>query len=68
MQLRVGNLVKHKSGGPIMIVDWAPAYPVQMEVGCIWVEDRKTKAGHFQPAVLQPVFADGTPRNYDDET
>jgi hypothetical protein len=24
MPLREGNLVKHKSGGQIMVVDWAP--------------------------------------------
>jgi hypothetical protein len=50
-----------------MMVDWAPAHPVQTEVGCIWVEDGQTKAGHFQPTVLQTVYADGTPRNYEDE-
>jgi len=68
MRFRVGNFVKHKSGGPIMVVDDAPAWPVQTEpIGCVWVEDGQTKAAQFHPAVLQAVYGDGSPRNYDDE-
>ena len=65
MQLRVGDLVRHKSGGPIMMVDWAPAYPVQREVGCSWVEDGQKKAAYFDPAVLQTVYGDSSPRSDD---
>jgi uncharacterized protein YodC (DUF2158 family) len=72
MWLRPGNLVRHKSGGPIMMVDTAPPESMWLpnpdfECWCVWVEDRVRKAGVFRFSHLQTVYADGSPRNYDEE-
>jgi hypothetical protein len=37
------------------------------ECWCVWVEDRVRKAGVFRLSHLQTVYADGSPRNYDEE-
>ncbi|MFK4502117.1 uncharacterized protein YodC (DUF2158 family) [Bradyrhizobium japonicum] len=73
MRLRPGNLVTHKSGGPIMMIErvwpehlWLSNrsnYPCD----CIWVEDRVQKAATFPVLDLQAVHADGSPRSYDTE-
>jgi hypothetical protein len=34
---------------------------------CVWVEDRKKMVADFDQELLQSVYADGSPRNYDDE-
>jgi hypothetical protein len=34
---------------------------------CVWVEDRVRKGGTFRVSQLQTVYADGSPRNYDEE-
>lgn len=75
MILRPGNLVRHRSGGAIMMVDDlisrerfgrssfvrdAPHY-------CTWLENGTKKISSFHPSELQCAYADGTPRNYDDE-
>jgi uncharacterized protein YodC (DUF2158 family) len=73
MILRPGNLVRHKSGGPIMMIDdlisrdeftWnvrdAPH-------DCTWLENGVKKTGSFRASELQCVYADETPRNYDGE-
>jgi uncharacterized protein YodC (DUF2158 family) len=73
MWLRVGNLVRHKSGGPIMMVD--AALPDGMWLldhdeaccSCVWVESRVRKFGTFRSSHLETVYADGSPRNYDAE-
>jgi hypothetical protein len=72
MRLRSGNLVRHKSGGPIVMVDLAPPESLWLidpdfECWCIWVEDRVRKSAGHRASHLQPVYADGSPRNYDDE-
>ena len=70
---RPGNLVKHKSGGPIMMIEIAPpegmwlVNPTDFECYCVWVEDRVRKGGVFRLSHLQPVYADGSPRNYGEE-
>ena len=70
MQLRVGNLVRHKSGGPIMMVSRVlPRLPMMafFKYECTWVEDNKKLVEEFDEKLLQTVYADGSPRNYDDE-
>jgi uncharacterized protein YodC (DUF2158 family) len=72
MFLRPGNLVRHKSGGPIMMIDdlissegiWG-FYDAPHQ--CAWVEDGVKKFDNFRAPELQCVHADGTPRNYDAE-
>jgi uncharacterized protein YodC (DUF2158 family) len=61
--LRVGNLVRHKAGGPIMMVDWA-SQTWQRQVCCVWVENRQKQAANFDAASLQAVYGDGSPRMY----
>jgi uncharacterized protein YodC (DUF2158 family) len=73
MYLRPGNLVRHKSGGPIMMIDDA----VSLEEGpgfvddpyhqCAWVEAGTKRFGTFRASQLQWVHVDGTPRNRDEE-
>jgi len=70
MWFRDGNLVKHKSGGPIMMVERAP--PERLRnwgdwISCVWVEDGQRNVKLFYSGELQAVYADGTPRNYDDK-
>jgi len=71
MRLRPGNLVRHKSGGPIMMIE--KAWPEHLWLfnrsnypcDCIWVEGRIRKAATFPALDLQAVHADGSPRSYD---
>lgn len=73
MRLKPGNLVTHKSGCPIMLIDrvWPEHlwlmnrsdYPCD----CTWVEDRVPRAATFLATQLRPVYADGSPRSYDEE-
>ena len=70
MWFRDGNLVRHKSGGPIMIVD--KAFPERWRnwvpwISCVWVVNGQKNVTFFHAGELQTVYADGTPRNYDDE-
>ncbi|MCG2642446.1 MULTISPECIES: hypothetical protein [Bradyrhizobium] len=73
MFLRPGNLVRHKSGGPIMMIDdqvsiegmWGSYDDPHHQ--CAWVENGIKKFGTFRASQLQCVYADGTPRNYDEE-
>ena len=75
MILRPGNLVRHKSGGPIMMVDdLIPREQFRGAFGfydshhdCTWLENGLKKTGSFRPSELKCVYADGTPRNYDEE-
>ena len=75
MVLRPGNLVRHKSGGPIMMVDdlvsreefGRSSFVRDAGHDCTWLENGVKKIGSFRPSELQCVYADGTPRNYDDE-
>jgi uncharacterized protein YodC (DUF2158 family) len=72
MRLRAGNLVRHKSGGPIMVIDMVLPEGVRVldpdvPYGCSWTEDRGQKSAVFRASHLQAVYADGSPRNYDDE-
>jgi uncharacterized protein YodC (DUF2158 family) len=75
MILRPGNLVRHKSGGPIMMVDDLISREQFKDMfgfhdaahECTWLENGVKKIGSFRALELQSVYADGTPRNYDDE-
>jgi uncharacterized protein YodC (DUF2158 family) len=75
MVLRPGNLVRHKSGGPIMMVDdlisreqFKRSWGIHdARHDCTWIENGMKKFGSFRPSELLCVFADGTPRNYDGE-
>jgi hypothetical protein len=75
MMLRPGNLVRHRSGGPIMMVDdlisreqfGSSSFFHDAPHDCTWLENGIKKIGSFRPSELQCVYADGTPRNYDDE-
>ena len=68
MELRVGNLVRHKSGGPIMIVEELPWPGLGREMAkCVWVEDGQKKLEQLEVQLLQAVYTDGSPRNYDNE-
>jgi uncharacterized protein YodC (DUF2158 family) len=68
-QFRLGNLVRHKSGGPIMMVDKeAPPFDVsEPSISCTWVEARQRKYARFRMGSLQAVYADGTSRDYSKE-
>lgn len=75
MILRPGNLVRHKSGGPIMMIDDLISKDQFKGVwgihdaphDCTWHENGVKKVGSFRPSELQSVYADGTPRDYDTE-
>jgi uncharacterized protein YodC (DUF2158 family) len=66
--LRPGNLVRHKSGGPIMMVDReVPSLDaIEPSVSCTWVEDRQHRFAFFKIGTLQTVHADGAPRDYNE--
>ena len=69
---RPGNLVRHKSGGPIMMIDVAPPEGMWLvnpdfEVCCIWVENRVRKGAVFRFSHLEPVHADGSPRSHESD-
>ena len=67
MLIKPGNLVRHKAGdGPIMLVETVT--PFVATCSCVWVEDRVWKSAQFSASTLQTVYADGTPRDYDEET
>ncbi|MBR0896824.1 DUF2158 domain-containing protein [Bradyrhizobium tropiciagri] len=62
---RTGSLVRHKSGGPIMMVTMAhPRHPMMQHVKyeCTWVENQQRMVADFEAELLQPVYADGMPR------
>jgi uncharacterized protein YodC (DUF2158 family) len=75
MILRSGNLVRHKSGGPIIVVDdvvsrervGRSSFVRDARHDCTWLENGIKRVGSFRPSELQCVHADGTPRNYDEE-
>jgi uncharacterized protein YodC (DUF2158 family) len=75
MILKPGNLVRHKSGGPIMLVDdlisreqfRESSFILDAPHDCTWLENGIKKIGSFRPSELQCVYADGTPRNYDND-
>ena len=55
---RVGNLVKHKSRGPMMVVEG------------VWdhrMEGRERKFASFESDMVEPVHGDGSPRGYSNE-
>jgi uncharacterized protein YodC (DUF2158 family) len=69
VSFRVGNLVRHKSGGPIMIVEdvWVGVGTSSPELTCTWVEDRERKFARFKGDMVETVYADGSPRDYTNE-
>jgi hypothetical protein len=55
-----------------MMIDLAPPEDIWMmdpdfECWCIWTEDRERKSAVHRASHLQAVYADGSPRNYDEE-
>jgi len=68
MRLRVGNLVKAKGiGGAIMMVTGGPLRGPSLNCECTWVEEGEKRYARFSEHALQAVYADGSPRSYDDE-
>ncbi len=70
MRLRAGNLVRHISDGPILMIDMtmpegARALGPDVPSGCSWTEDRVQKSAVFRASHLQAVYADGSSRDYD---
>jgi uncharacterized protein YodC (DUF2158 family) len=65
---KLGNLVRHRSGGPIMVVDQdVLRSSVEPKVYCAWTEAGERHHASFQERELQAVHGDGTPRNYSSE-
>ena len=65
--LRPGNLVRHKSGGPIMMVTMAyPRLPMMRHVKyeCTWIDSQQKMVADFEEELLQPVYADGSARPF----
>jgi uncharacterized protein YodC (DUF2158 family) len=66
MRLRPGNLVKHRSGGPIMVIDREVSHSsIEPWVSCIWIEAGQRHCASFKEGSLQAVNGDGSPRDYD---
>jgi uncharacterized protein YodC (DUF2158 family) len=65
MWLRPGNLVRHKTGGPIMMVTAESPYVLGGDghFQCTWTESGERKVAEFHLSTLQPVYADGSPRD-----
>lgn len=65
---RLGNLVRDRSGGPIMVVDQAVLrWSMESKVCCAWTEAGKRRHASFKEGELQAVHGDGTPRSYGSE-
>jgi uncharacterized protein YodC (DUF2158 family) len=66
---RAGNLVRHLSGGPIMMIDgvYQHRWFDVPTLSCVWVEDGERRASRFTGDLVQTVFADGSPRDYSKE-
>jgi uncharacterized protein YodC (DUF2158 family) len=64
--IRTGNLVRHKSGGPIMMVEEIrkPDMLTPAFAECVWVENRQLRHNKFHLDALQTVYANGSPRDY----
>jgi uncharacterized protein YodC (DUF2158 family) len=66
--LKPGNLVRHLSGGPIMMIEKPSSWTIfEPRYSCVWVENGRPQYGHFHLGSLQTVYADGTPRDYTKE-
>ena len=68
IEVRVGNLARHKSGGPIMLIDCVHQSVGGNWVGCVWVENGERRSSQFKFDDLDLVSADGSPRNYATES
>ncbi len=56
--LRLGNLVRHKSGGPIMVVDREVfRSPLEPLISCVWVEARQRHHASFKEGTLKQCMA-----------
>ncbi len=66
IEFRIGNLVKHKLGGPIMVINGtSKGAPGKFALyTCTWVEDGQKKQEILSGQLLQHVYADGSPRDY----
>ncbi|MCK1401260.1 DUF2158 domain-containing protein [Bradyrhizobium sp. 4] len=62
---KLGDFVRHKSGGPIMVVDQEVfRSSIEPTIRCAWIEAGKRHHASFKEGELQPVHGDGTPRGY----
>jgi uncharacterized protein YodC (DUF2158 family) len=62
---RLGNLVRHRSGGPIMVVDReVPHSSIEPRVGCVWIEAGERRHASFKEGELHAVHGDGRPRTH----
>ena len=68
MWLRPGNLIRHKSGGPIMVVDREVSHSSnEPVVSCVWVEAGQRHCASFKEGTLQAVGGDGLPRSHESD-
>jgi uncharacterized protein YodC (DUF2158 family) len=65
-EIRAGNLVRHKSGGPIMMVEAVRKADMMTSAfaECVWVENNQRRHNKFHLDAIQVVYADGSPRDY----
>ncbi len=52
MTFKVGDLVKLKSGGPMMTVTRVDSFGIRTIVRCTWFADSKKEQGEFPPEAL----------------
>ena len=65
---RLGNLVRHRSGGPIMVVDQeAFRASIEPKIHCVWIEAGERRHASFREGEVQAVHGDGTPKDYSSE-
>jgi uncharacterized protein YodC (DUF2158 family) len=66
IEFKLGNLVRHKPGSPVMMIDgsFCSGKMVDALVDCVWMEDKAKRSVSFPFSELNLVFADGTPRDH----
>jgi uncharacterized protein YodC (DUF2158 family) len=57
--LKIGDVVRLKSGGPQMTVDQLGTREGQEIVRCVWFEGTSKKTGTFPPVTLESAAARG---------
>jgi uncharacterized protein YodC (DUF2158 family) len=56
-ELRVGDTVRLKSGGPLMTIEGFDSGVGEQKAQCVWIESNTEKRSSYIPAVL--AFDDG---------
>lgn len=56
-EIKVGDVVQLKSGGPKMTVNWVQEESAAMTAGCSWFVKDQEKSGRFPVTSLQRVQA-----------